>query len=160
MTVIEPIRHSITVPVDVDTAFRVFVDDMGEWWPSEHHIGPGPRVTTRIERSVGGAVVEVGPGGSECRLGTVLVWEPPTRLVVAWQITPRWTPEPDLASSSEYEIRFAALDETSTSVDLEHRHIERHGDGGDGLRAAVAGPEGWPYVLDRYASWVASATHA
>ncbi len=160
MTVIEPVRHTITVPVDVDTAFRVFVEDMGDWWPREHHIGPEPRATTRIEQSVGGEVVEVGPDGSECRMGTVLAWEPPVRLVVAWQITPQFTPEPDLARSSEYEVRFTAVDERTTTVDLEHRNFERHGEGGEGLRGAVVGPEGWPYVLHGYASHVGAAATA
>jgi uncharacterized protein YndB with AHSA1/START domain len=79
------------------------------------------------------------------------VWDPPKRLVFAWQITPEWKYQPDLAQSSEVEVRFTPLDEGATRVDLEHRHFERHGVGGDAMRAGVDTPEGWTGLLDLYA---------
>ncbi len=89
--------------------------------------------------------------GTECEWGQVLVWDPPKRLVFAWQITPEWKYQPDLAQSSEVEVRFTPLDEGATRVDLEHRHFERHGVGGDTMRAGVDTPEGWTGLLNLYA---------
>lgn len=155
MTILEPVRHAVEVAAEPPAAFDAFVDRIGEWWPIEHTIGVAEKATARMERGEGGRVLEVGVDGSECRWGTVLVWEPPERLVVAWQITPRWTPEPELARSSEYEVRFVRLAPGRTRVEVEHRHLERHGEGGHGMRAAVDSPDGWPGVLASYAVIVA-----
>jgi hypothetical protein len=34
---IAPITKTVTVSCDVDTAFRVFTDEIGTWWPTETH---------------------------------------------------------------------------------------------------------------------------
>jgi hypothetical protein len=39
-----------------------------------------------------------------------------------------------------------------TRVELEHRHINRHGPGWEAITGGVDGPEGWPLYLDRYAA--------
>jgi hypothetical protein len=83
-------------------------------------------------------------------VGHVLVWDPPNRFVFSWQITPEWKPQPDMAQSSEVEVRFTALEPGLTRVDLEHRHFERHGVGGDAMRAGVDAPNGWSGLLDLY----------
>ena len=89
--------------------------------------------------------------GSECDWGRVLVWEPPRRLVMAWQITHEWGYEPDLAKASEVEIVFTPLGPNSTRVDLEHRHFERHGAGAMSMRTAVDSPNGWGGLLQLFA---------
>jgi hypothetical protein len=139
------------VPLDPATAFDLWVDHLGDWWPVEHTIGSSPKVTARMERGVGGAVVDVAADGTESRWGTIPRWEPPHRLVVAWQITAQWRSEPDLARSSEYEVCFTAVPPGRTRVDVEHRHLARHGDGGGTIRSAVDSPGGWPSVLAAYA---------
>lgn len=148
---IEAVRRSVEVAAPVDRAFDVFVDRIGDWWPARHAIGVVPKATARMERGQGGRVLEIGTDGSECQWGTILTWEPPHRLVIAWQITARWSAEPDLSRASEYEVRFVALDEARTRVHLEHRHLDRHGDGGGSMRAAVDGPDGWSGVLAHFA---------
>jgi uncharacterized protein YndB with AHSA1/START domain len=69
---------------------------------------------------------------------------------MAWQITHEWGYEPDLAKSSEVEIRFTAQPGGGTRVDLEHRYFERMGPAGDTMREGVGGPGGWPGLLDLF----------
>ena len=85
----------------------------------------------------------------------MLVWEPPTRLVIAWQINPDWTFQPDLAKSSEVELRFTAEPGGMTRVDLEHRLLERHGTGAGTMRTAIDSEGGWGTLLDAFAARVA-----
>jgi len=82
----------------------------------------------------------------------VLVWDPPRRLVIAWQITHLWGYQPDLAKSSEVEVRFTPEPDGSTRVDLEHRYFHRHGTSADSMRTAVDSPNGWIGLLKLFAA--------
>jgi hypothetical protein len=73
-------------------------------------------------------------------------------VVFSWDISPQWTIETDPAQTSEVEVRFYAESPTGTRVELEHRHIDRHGPGWEAITAGVDGPEGRPLYLDRYAA--------
>jgi uncharacterized protein YndB with AHSA1/START domain len=81
----------------------------------------------------------------------VLAYEPPSRLVFTWDISPRWQIETDPSHASEVEIRFIAEGEGRTRVELKHRHLERHGEGWQGLAEGVRGDQGWPLYLQRFA---------
>ena len=94
----------------------------------------------------------MGEDGSECRWARVLAYEPPGRVVFSWDISPYWQVETDPNRASEVEVRFVPEGEDRTRVELEHRHLERHGDGWEGVRDGVAHDEGWPLYLDRYAA--------
>src|SRR5262249_31607822 len=98
----------------------------------------------------GGRWYERGADGSECDWGRVLVWEPPARLVVAWQITAAWQYDPKLLT--EVEIRFNAQGRDATEINLEHRGLERMGDTAVAMRAIVDSPSGWSGLLERYAT--------
>lgn len=107
-----------------------------------------------VEWRAGGRLYMEQENGSECDWGTVLVWEPPHRLVFSWSITGDWQYEPDLAKSSEVEVRFTSEPGGKTRVELEHRHLERHGAGASGMRSAVGAPNGWPGILQLFAAVV------
>lgn len=154
----EPVRKSITVNASVDHAFRVFTEGFHTWWPSSHHAGPAPLKKAVIEGHAGGRCYSEQTDGTEWDWGRVLVWEPPHRFVMAWQLGPGWGYNPDLGRASEVEVRFTPEAEGSTRVDLEHRHFYRHGPGGEALRAAVASPGGWAELLRLYADRVAERT--
>jgi DinB superfamily/Activator of Hsp90 ATPase homolog 1-like protein len=147
---IAPVRKSVTVRTDPATAFDVFTKGIDMWWLRSHHIGASDLEKVVIEAKVGGRCYERGVDGSECDWGQVLVWDPPQRFAFSWQITPEWKPQPDVAKSSEVEVRFTALESGLTRVDLEHRHFERHGSGAEAMRAGVDAPNGWSGLLDAY----------
>ena len=103
-----------------------------------------------FEPRVGGDVYDRGVDGSICRWARVLAYEPPTRVVISWDINPRWQIETNLAKTSEVEVRFTRETANRTRVELEHRHIERHGEGWEQLRDSVRDEGGWPGVLRKY----------
>ena len=113
-----------------------------------------PIAETVFEPRVGGGIVDRATDGSECRWARILAFDPPDRVVFSWDISPQWTIETDPAQASEVEVRFFAESPTRTRVELEHRHIDRHGPGWEAITDGVDGPEGWPLYLDRYAALV------
>jgi uncharacterized protein YndB with AHSA1/START domain len=153
---VEPVRKSVTVKTSVAQAFELFTAGFDSWWPRSHHIGKSPMKTAHIEQKAGGRCYTDQEDGTDCDWGTVLVWEPPHRFVMAWQIDAQWQYQPDLAQSSEVEVRFTAEADGSTRVDLEHRNFERHGAGGPIIRTAVDSPNGWADLLQLYAARVES----
>jgi uncharacterized protein YndB with AHSA1/START domain len=145
-----PVRKSITVKASAERAFQVFTEGYDTWWPRSHHIGKSPMKKAIIEGRVGGRCYSEQADGTECDWGQILLWEPPRRFVIAWQITPTWQYEPDVAKSSEVEIRFTPEPGGSTRVDVEHRYFERHGAGGAAMRTAVDSPGGWADLLQMF----------
>jgi uncharacterized protein YndB with AHSA1/START domain len=147
----EPIRLAMTVPVPVESAFTTFVD-LTRWWPREYTWAANVLEDIGIEPGQGGHCFERGPYGFTCHWGRVLAWEPPTRLVFTWRIAPDRVPEPNPAKASEVEVRFQPSGPSSTRLELEHRSLARHGEGGDAYRQGLAAAEGWPSILDRDAA--------
>lgn len=153
-----PVRKSVIVGADAATAFRIFTDEIDTWWPRSHHIGKSPMKKAIIEARAGGRCYAEQEDGTECDWGTVTAWEPPHRFAFTWQINPDWTFQARLDKSSEVEVRFTAVGDGRTRVDLEHRSLERHGDGAASMRTSVDGPNGWPVLLRLFAERVDSKT--
>lgn len=149
---VDPVQKRVTVKAGVERAFRVFTEDFDSWWPRSHHIGNSPMKRAIVEGKAGGRCYTLQDDGTECDWGRVLVWEPPHRLVLAWQITHEWGYQADVAQSSEVEIRFTSAPDGGTHVDLEHRYFDRHGTGGASMRTAVASEGGWGSLLKLYAA--------
>ena len=147
------VTKTVEVPLAPDDAVRLFTTEIDSWWPRTHHIGKSPMVRAIVEPRTGGRCYTEQMDGSECDWGRVLAWEPPLRLVLAWQITHQWGYQPDVAKSSEVEVRFIPVGD-ATRVELEHRHFERHGDGGVAMRASVDAPNGWTTIMGLYANRV------
>jgi uncharacterized protein YndB with AHSA1/START domain len=149
------VQASIIVEAPVERAFRVFTEDFGSFKPPEHNMLQVEIAETVFEPYVGGFLYDRGVDGGVCRWARVLAYEPPERVVFSWDISPQWRLETDLAKTSEVEVRFVAEAPDRTRVELEHRNLERHGDGWEGVREGVGGDEGWPLYLHRYAAVVA-----
>jgi uncharacterized protein YndB with AHSA1/START domain len=151
------VRTSIVVGAPIERAFKVFTEDFDRIKPREHNMLGVDIQETVLEPLAGGRIFDRGVDGSECHWARVLAFEPPDRLVFSWDISPRWQIETDLEKSSEVEVRFIAETAERTRVELEHRHLDRHGDGWESARDGVAGDQGWPLYLKRYAEVVADA---
>jgi uncharacterized protein YndB with AHSA1/START domain len=149
------VRHSIVVEAPVERAFSVFTDGFGRFKPREHNLLDAPLAETVFEPHVGGHIYDRAIDGTECRWARVLVYEPPNRVVFSWDISPRWQLEPDLDKTSEVEVRFVAEGPERTRVELEHRHLDRHGEGWESAREGVGGDGGWPLYLERFADQLA-----
>ncbi|HEX3875413.1 MAG TPA: SRPBCC family protein [Bryobacteraceae bacterium] len=146
----QPVRKTIVVRASQERAFRVFTEGIDTWWPRTHHIGNSPMKKAVVEQRVGGRCYSEQIDGTDCDWGSVLVWDPPQRFVMAWQVTPAWGYEPNVTKSSEVEVRFTPQTDGSTRVELEHRHFSRHGGSRDAMRNTVDAPGGWNGLLELY----------
>jgi uncharacterized protein YndB with AHSA1/START domain len=150
------VRNSIVVDAPIERAFSVFTDDFGSFKPREHNMLAVDIEETVFETHVGGHIYDRGVDGSECRWARVLAFEPPDRVVFSWDISPQWQIETDPDRTSEVEVRFVAEEPGRTRVELEHRNLDRHGEGWEGVREGVQGDGGWPLYLDRFAGRAAA----
>jgi uncharacterized protein YndB with AHSA1/START domain len=148
------VQHSIVVEAPIEIAFSVFTEGFDSFKPREHNMLDVEIAESVFEPRVGGHVYDRGVDGSECRWARVLAFEPPDRVVFSWDISPMWQIETDLDRASEVEVRFIAETADRTRVELEHRNLDRHGDGWEGMREGVGGDQGWPLYLRGFAEQV------
>jgi uncharacterized protein YndB with AHSA1/START domain len=150
------VRHSIVVEAPIEIAFSVFTEGFDSFKPREHNMLDVDIAESVFEPRVGGHLYDRGVDGSECRWARVLAFEPPERVVFSWDISPMWQLETDLDRTSEVEVRFIAETPDRTRVELEHRNLDRHGDGWQGMREGVGGDQGWPLYLQRFSQELAA----
>jgi len=148
----EVVRKQVVVEAPIDRAFMVFTERFGDFKPLEHNLLGAPITETVFEPRVGGNIYDRAEDGSECRWARILAYDPPDLVVFSWDISPRWQLETDPELTSEVEVRFFAETPRRTRVELEHRHIDRHGPGWQAVREGVDEGEGWPLYLARYAA--------
>jgi uncharacterized protein YndB with AHSA1/START domain len=150
------VHHEIVVEAPIERAFSVFTKDFGSFKPPEHNMLGVDIAETVFELHEGGHVYDRGVDGSQCRWARVLAYEPPDRVVISWDISPQWQIETDPEKTSEVEVRFIAEAPARTRVELEHRNLDRHLEGWEGVRDGVDGDDGWPLYLRRYAELLAA----
>jgi uncharacterized protein YndB with AHSA1/START domain len=149
------VKKQMNVEAPQTVAWRVFTEKMGKWWPlSAYKIGKANAVDAIVEPHVGGRWYERGEDGSTCQWGSVLVWEPPSRLVLSWDITADWQYDPDL--KTEVEIRFIAESASRTRVELEHRCLDRYGARRDEMRRVFDTEGDWGRLLQAMAQIAAA----
>jgi uncharacterized protein YndB with AHSA1/START domain len=144
--VIEVVRKTVTVDCTVEEAFRVFTVDALSWWPVENHSIHQSVSEIVFEPHVGGEVYEISESGERGYWATVRQWDPPNRLVLAWNIL-RSEGDP-----TEVEVRFVP-DGPATRVELEHRGWERLAERGADKRSSY--DSGWDFVLGRFEERIA-----
>ena len=145
------VRTQIVVEVPIEKAFAVFTERFDSIKPREHNMLAVEIAETVFEARKGGRIYDCGVDGSECQWARVLAYEPPDRVVFSWDISPRWQIESELEKTSEVEVRFISETPERTRVELEHRNLDRHGEGWEGAREGVGGEAGWPLYLQRFA---------
>lgn len=151
------VRRSVVVNAPLEAAFERFTAGFGCIKPPEHNLLQAPIAETVFEPRVGGHIYDRAVDGSVCKWARVLAYEPPHRVVFSWDIGPTWQLEADPDNASEVEVRFATEGADRTRVELEHRNIDRHGPGWEGISAGVGAEGGWPLYLDRFAALFAGA---
>ena len=145
---IAPVKKSIRVAASQSHAFEVFTSGLDRWWPRKASILGDPALKSSVlEPRLGGRWYQLGEDGSRAEVGKILVWEPPHRFVMSWDINSTW--KPDTSVSSEVEVRFIADGPNATRAELEHRNFERMGaEPGEKMRKDVDG--GWPGILEHF----------
>ena len=150
-TVIAPVRKTIRVKAPVARAFEVFTSGLTRWWPHDHGVGKKPITKVLMEPRLGGLWLEIAQDGTETSVATIMLWEPPHRLVMLWQVNAQW--KPDISMKSEVDVRFTAEGPEATIVELLHHKFETMGaEGGASMRKDV--DSGWPGLLERYVAEV------
>jgi uncharacterized protein YndB with AHSA1/START domain len=141
-----PVRKTISVKATQAHAFEVFTSGLGRWWPRDHNISKRPLKEIGMETRLGGYWYELAEDGTRTNVGRVILWEPPKRFIITWDIDSQW--RPDVTVSTEVEVNFIT-DRHNTRVELEHRRFERMGDDqGASMRKDV--DNGWPKMLERF----------
>ncbi len=146
---IAPIVRTVEVKGSPARAFDLFTRHFGSWWPKGRTPAPSPHVDVVMEPRPDGRWFEVDADGAETDWGKVLVWDPPERLILAWQLTGGFKYDPELMT--EVELTFAPSGD-GTRVTLEHRNLERFGADAERISGLLGG--GWPGFLDSYATYV------
>jgi len=143
-----PVRRTLEVNAPQAKAFDVFTRKTSVWWPKQHHIGKSPLADAIIEPRVDGRWYERGEDGTECEWGRVLAWNPPHGLTLAWQLNASFQFDPSLVT--EVEVKFVALADGRTRVELEHRNLERFGDAAERVRGQIGADAGWSAILKSF----------
>jgi len=144
------VRRAITIHAPPEHVFDVFANRLDLWWPRSHHIGKSPSFKAKLEPKLGGRWYEVSDDGTECDWGRVLVWSPPRRIVLTWDINAQWQHDPSIAN--EVEVAFTPEGSAATRVELEHRKIERYGDQAQAMYGVFSSDGGWTGILQMLAS--------
>lgn len=139
-----PVSKRVSVRGTPEQAFTLFTAGMARWWPlATHSVGQGETVTCAVDPRVGGRLFETDRAGAESIWGTVLVWEPPARLVFTWH------PGRDAETAQTVEVTFTAAG-AQTVLRLEHQDWHRTCEGAAQMRDRYDG--GWDMVLGHYAA--------
>jgi hypothetical protein len=145
--VIEPLRVGFAVACTVDHAFAVWTERIGAWWPADHTVSGEAGLSIVLEPLVGGRIYERTRTGAEHDWGEVTVWDPPARLGYLWHL------RRDRADATEVEIRFIAVGETTTRIEIEHRGWEALGS--DASEWRDRNRAGWATLLPHYTKAIA-----
>lgn len=148
------VTKTITVEASQDKAFRVFTAGFDSWWPRSHHTGDGDLLEAVIEPSEGGRWYGKSTVGEE-EWGRVLVWDPPNRVMLDWQLNAEFKYDP--AMHTTVEARFIAEGPNRTRLEFAHRDLDRYGEQADQMRSVFDSEGGWTGLLSSYASAAADA---
>src|SRR5215212_5166723 len=140
----DAIQKTIIVRCDLEKAFRAWTEQIDTWWPKGHSRSADPRTTVVLERGLGGRLYERTPAGIEHAWGEVIAWDAPRQFVLHWYLGS------SPAQPTRVEVRFSALANGDTRVDLLHQGPELIG----ALwgRTSAVFDTAWAHVLTAYSA--------
>ncbi|HEV7321650.1 MAG TPA: SRPBCC family protein [Ensifer sp.] len=143
-----PVVKSVTVSAPPERAFEIFVAHMGDWWLKTHSLTASGQKTVVVEPRAGGRWYEIGQSGEEKEWGRVLAYEPPRRILFAWQLNADWDFDPDFRT--EVELTFVRTADGGTTVRLEHRDLQNYGAKAEEARKSLDSEGGWAGLLGAF----------
>ncbi|MEL7586160.1 MAG: SRPBCC family protein [Prolixibacteraceae bacterium] len=150
------ISKVIRVGIGRDKSFSKFLNQLNEWWPKEYTWSQDKLKEIRIEEKKDGLCTEIGPHGFRCDWGRVTELAENQKIIIKWQISPKREPVPNPEKASEVEIIFKENGNSATTVELEHRNFENHGDGWEAYLKIMDSEQGWEYILNRFRKYCES----
>ena len=142
---IAPVRAQVEVRQPPAKAFALLTNHMGDWWRGTP--GENPAVAIVLEPFPGGRWFEVDAAGAETQWGKVVEWQPPSRVLLIWEMNGRFQYDPEVVT--EIEISFTETASGGTRVALEHRKLEPYGADAESLAESIS--KGWPKQLQGFA---------
>lgn len=142
---LEPLIKTIDVPCTQADAFRIFVHEMGSWWPldkrsmSLHAVGR-PAASLQVDPTLGGRIVEIGDDAAEYHWGTITALDPHDSVVMDFHMGL------PADQASQVEVRFLPLAEGRTRVVLTHSNWEGFGDLAEMMRGGYG--SGWVIIFE------------
>jgi uncharacterized protein YndB with AHSA1/START domain len=143
------ISKQVKIKVSVEEAFKIFVDELNEWWPKEYTWSQDSLERILIDGRKNGLCTEIGPYGFRCDWGRVTEFIENKTIGLKWQISPNRQPVPNPKKASELTVNFVQ-DSNSTKLKFEHFNFENHGEGAGDYRSMMDSEQGWEYILDSY----------
>lgn len=142
---LEPIVKTIEVPCSQENAFKVFVNEMGTWWPLDKRSmsmkSGKPAKSLRIEPKQGGKIVEIGHDDTEHLWGTIKSYDPYDSITLNFHMGL------PAENASLVEVRFTALQQERTRVELTQSNWEAFGDMAEMLRGFYG--SGWVVIFEK-----------
>ncbi len=146
---LDTIQKEITVTASQKTAFEVFVNQMGLWWPASGHTEDCPMVKVSLEPKTGGRWFGYNSDGGERELGKVLVYDPYALFALDWQTGGNLRFNADL--HTEVRVEFIIEGEKQTRVKLTHSDVQRLGEAASGIN------RGWSGIMDVYQNFISNS---
>jgi len=146
--VLDPIVKTIEVPCSQKKAFEVFVNEMESWWPlgkfTVSAMGGKPAKSIRVEAKQGGRIVEISPDDTEHLWGTIKSYDPYDFVSMDFHIP---QPGEKVESRSLVEVRFTALGNERTRVELTQSNWEAFGERAAMMRGGYG--KGWVVIFEQ-----------
>lgn len=141
---LDPIVKTIEVPCSQEKAFKVFVNDMGNWWPLDKRCmsmkdGQSAK-SLQVEAKLGGKIVEISQDDTEHFWGTFKTFNPHDSVSMNFHMG--MPPE----NASLVEVQFTALGAEQTRVQLTQSNFEAFGDMAEMMRGGYG--SGWVIIFE------------
>ena len=143
------IQKELVVAASQQTAFEVFVNQMGLWWPASGHTEDCHMVKVGLEAKAGGRWFGFNSNGSETELGRVLIYDPYALFVLDWQTDADQSFDANL--HTEVRVEFIVEGEQQTRVKLTHSDVQRLGKAASGIN------EGWGGIMEVYHDFISNS---